>query len=84
LSGHDLFDLSKKFPKEERYALTDQMRKASRSACANLAEGWRKRRYQAAFVRKLSDAEGEATETQVWIEFAVTCAYLNREQVVPL
>jgi four helix bundle protein len=73
----DLFERSKGFPKEETYSLTDQMRRSSRSVCANLAEAWRKRRYQAAFISKLSDAECEAAETQVWIEFAVKCGYLN-------
>ena len=73
-----IFDLSKKFPKEETYSLTDQIRRSSRSVCANLAEGWRKRRYQAAFVSKLSDSEGEAAETQVWLQFAVKCGYLDR------
>jgi four helix bundle protein len=73
----DLFERSKGFPKEETYSLTDQIRRSSRSVCANLAEAWRKRRYQAAFISKLSDAEGEAAETQVWIEFAVKCGYLN-------
>ena len=75
----ELFDLSKSFPKEETYSLTDQIRRSSRSVCANLAEAWRKRRYQAAFISKLSDSEGEAAETQVWLEFAVACAYLARE-----
>lgn len=74
-----LFDLSKGFPREETYSLTDQVRRSSRSVCANLAEGWRKRRYEAAFISKLSDAESEAAETQVWIEFAVKCSYLNRD-----
>src|SRR2546422_7822476 len=74
----DLFELSKAFPKEETYSLTDQIRRSSRSVCANLAEAWRKRRYEAAFVAKLSDAEGEAAETQTWIEFAVRCDYLER------
>ena len=74
----EVFELSKGFPKEETYSLTDQVRRSSRSVCANLAEGWRKRRYQAAFICKLSDAEGEAAETQVWIEFAVKCNYLDR------
>jgi four helix bundle protein len=73
----ELFRASKSFPKEETYSLTDQMRRSSRSVCANLAEAWRKRRYKAAFVSKLSDAEAEAAETQVWIEFAVDCAYLS-------
>ena len=58
-----VFELSKTFPREETYSLTDQVRRASRSVCANIAEGWRKRRYSAAFVSKLSDAETEATET---------------------
>jgi four helix bundle protein len=79
-----LFDLSKRFPKEETYSLTDQVRRSSRSVCANLAEAWRKRRYEAAFVSKLSDSESEAAETQVWIEFACKCSYLTREQAVPL
>lgn len=74
-----LFELSKAFPREEVYSLTDQMRRSSRSVCANVAEAWRKRRYEAAFISKLSDAETEAAETQVWIEFAVKCAYLNPE-----
>src|SRR5437868_566418 len=75
----DLFELSKSFPKEETYALTDQVRRSSRSVCANLAEAWRKRRYQAAFISKLADSESEAAETQVWIEFAVKCGYLDRD-----
>ena len=74
-----IFELSKRFPKEETYSLTDQIRRCSRSVCSNLAEAWRKRRYQAAFVNKLSDSETEAAETQVWLEFAVKCGYLNRE-----
>src|SRR5580765_5998776 len=76
----EIFELSKGFPREETYSLTDQIRRSSRSVCANLAEAWRKRRYQAAFISKLSDSEGEAAETQVWIEFAVKCGYLNRDQ----
>src|SRR5215204_7670770 len=74
-----LFEASKRFPREEVYSLTDQLRRSSRSVCANLAEAWRKRRYAAAFVSKLSDAETEAAETQVWIEFAVKCEYLPRD-----
>src|SRR5579872_6927922 len=80
----ELFEASKSFPKEEKYSLTDQMRRCSRSVCANLAEAWRKRRYQAAFISKLSDAESEAAETQVWIEFAVKCEYLSRDEAVTL
>lgn len=75
----EIFNLTKRFPKEERFSLTDQMRRSSRSVCANLAEAWRKRRYVAAFVSKLSDAESEAAETQVWIRFSVDCEYLSRE-----
>jgi four helix bundle protein len=75
-----LFELSKSFPLEERYSLTDQVRRSSRSVCANIAEAWRKRRYPNAFVSKLSDAEAEAAETQVWIEFALKCGYLISEQ----
>lgn len=75
----ELFEASKGFPKEETYSLTDQVRRSSRSVCANLAEAWRKRRYEAAFVSKLSDCEAEAAETQTWIEFAVKCDYMNRD-----
>jgi four helix bundle protein len=74
-----IFELSKKFPIEERYSLTDQIRRSSRSVCANLAEAWRKRRYEGAFIAKLSDSEAEAAETQTWIEFAVQCKYLDVE-----
>ncbi len=75
----NIFRFTKSFPKEETYSLTDQIRRASRSVCANLAEAWRKRRYEAAFVSKLSDAETEAAETQVWLQFAVKCEYLTKE-----
>jgi four helix bundle protein len=71
-----IFGASKKFPKEEIYSLTDQIPRSSRFVCANLAEAWRKRRYKAAFISKLSDAESEAAETQVWISFATECSYL--------
>lgn len=74
-----IFEVSKLFPKEETYSLTDQIRRSSRSVCANLAEAWRKRRYEAAFVAKLSDSESEAAETQVWLEFAVKCEYVSRD-----
>lgn len=74
-----IFEMSKSFPKEERYSLTDQIRRSSRSVCANLAEAWRKRRYEASFISKLSDAEAEAAEAQVWLEFAVKCGYLQKE-----
>ena len=75
-----LFELSKRFPLEEKYSLTDQVRRSSRSVCANIAEAWRKRRYPNAFVSKLSDAEAEAAETQVWIEFSGKSGYLPSEQ----
>jgi len=79
-----IFALSKAFPKEETYSLTDQIRRSSRSVCANLAEAWRKRRYEGAFVSKLSDVESEAAETQVWLEFAVECGYMKRDAAAPL
>lgn len=75
----EIFEMSKKFPIEERYSLTDQIRKASRSVCANIAEAWRKRRYEAAFVSKLNDSEGEAAETQTWLEFSVKSGYMNKQ-----
>jgi four helix bundle protein len=79
-----MFELSKAFPKEETYSLPDQIRRSSRSVCANLAEGWRKRRYENHFVSKLSDAEMEAGETQSWLEFTVSCSYLSKEKARPL
>jgi four helix bundle protein len=79
-----IFELSRRFPKDETYSLTDQIRRSSRSVCANIAEAWRKRRYEAAFVSKLSDSETEAGETQVWLEFAVKCGYLDRDLAAPL
>lgn len=75
-----IFECSKGFPVEERYSLTDQIRRSSRSVAANLAEAWRRRRYPAAFVQGLNRCEAEAAETQVWLEFAVKCGYLDREQ----
>src|ERR1043165_26025 len=79
-----IFELSKSFPKEETYSLTDQIRRSSRSVCANLAEAWRKRRYEKAFISKLSDSESEAAETQVWLEFATKCGYLQRDDAAGL
>lgn len=73
----EIYELSKSFPSEEKYSLTDQGRRSSRSVCANLAEAWRKRRYKAAFIAKLSDCESEACETQVWLEFALLCNFLD-------
>lgn len=68
-----IFEITKGFPVEERYSLVDQIRRSSRSVCANIAEAWRKRRYKAAFIAKMSDAESEAAETQVWLEFSTKC-----------
>ena len=73
----EIFHITKAFPATEKYSMVDQMRRSSRSVCTNLAEGWRKRRYKAAFIAKLSDAESEACETQVWLEFAQSCDYLD-------
>jgi four helix bundle protein len=75
-----VFRHSKEFPRAETYSLTDQIRRSSRSVNANISEAWRKRRYEAAFISKLSDAETEAGETQTWLEFAVACGYLDRAQ----
>lgn len=73
-----IFELTRSFPTEEKYSLTDQIRRSSRSVSANLAEAWRKRRYEAAFILKLNDSEGESAETQTWLEYAVKCGYLQR------
>lgn len=73
-----VFEASAAFPAAERYSLTDQIRRSSRSVCANLAEAWQKRLYRAAFVAKLSDSAGEAAETAVWLEFAEKCGYLQK------
>ena len=80
----EVFELSKRFPKEETYSLTDQMRRSSRSVCANLAETWRKRRYEAAFISKLGECEAEAAETQTWVQFAVECGYFDRATAAKL
>jgi len=83
-SAMHIFEVSKGFPREEKYSLTDQIRRSSRSVCANIAEAWRKRRYPNAFVSKLSDADSEAAETQVWLEFTLKCGYLNQTVVEEL
>ena len=75
-----IYEESKWFPREERYSLTDQIRKSSRSVCANIAEAYRKRIYPKHFVSKLSDADSENSETQVWLDFSVACNYLRVEQ----
>ena len=72
-----VFELTKGFPSDEKYSLVDQFRRSSRSVCGNIAEAWRKRRYPAAFVSKLSDAEVEGAETQVWIEMSLRCEYIT-------
>jgi four helix bundle protein len=75
----DIFEISKNFPKEEKYSLTDQIRRSSRSVCSNIAEAYRKRRYPKNFTSKISDADGEASETVVWINFAFDCKYISEE-----
>lgn len=74
-----VFEMTKSFPPEERYSMVDQMRRSSRSVCANLGEAWRKRRYVAHFVSKLSDSEAEAEETRVWLDIALRCHYISQE-----
>src|SRR5213594_2112792 len=83
-SAMEIFELSKKFPSEEKFSLTDQIRRSSRSVCTNVAEAWRKRRYEAAFVSKLSDSDGEAAETEVHLEFARRCGYLPQDKHLKL
>ena len=73
-----IFEITKSFPKEEKYSLTDQIRRSSRSVCANLAEAFRKRKYPKHFVSKLSDCEGEGAETQVWLDFSLECNYIDK------
>ena len=76
----EIFETSKRFPVEERYALTDQIRRASRSIGANLAEAWQRRRYVAHFVSKLTDADGEQAETQHWLDTATACTYFSEKE----
>src|SRR5438477_6169021 len=80
-SAMEIFALSRKFPSEEKFSLTDQIRRSSRSVCTNIAEAWRKRRYEAAFVSKLSDSDGEAAEAEVHLAFASSCGYVLSEKV---
>jgi four helix bundle protein len=75
----EIFEISKQWPKEEMYSLTDQIRRASRSVCSNLREAWAKRRYEAHFISKLTDADAENSETDTWLDFAWSCEYLNDE-----
>ncbi len=76
----EIFQVTKTFPQAERYSLTDQIRRSSRSGAANIAEGFRKRQYPNMFVSKLADSDAEATETQVWLDFALDCGYLSQER----
>lgn len=80
----EIYKPSKSFPGEERYSLTDQIRRSSRSVAANLAEAFRKRRYEKAFVAKLSDSEGEAAETQTWLDFSRDCGYNTMVHLITL
>lgn len=77
--GMKVFNLTKNFPKEETYSLTDQIRRSSRSVSGNIAEAFRKRRYSKHFISKLTDSEGEAAETQVWLDYAFACEYIQKE-----
>jgi len=79
-----VFKLSKRFPKEETYSLTDQIRRSSRSITAQIAEGYRKRRYPLSFIAKMVDADGENAETQCWLDHAVACEYLTQKEIDPL
>ena len=75
----EIFELSKAFPKEEKYSLTDQIRRSSRSVSANIAESYRKRRYVNHFISKLTDSDAENSETNVWLEFSLKCEYINQQ-----
>jgi four helix bundle protein len=76
----EIFDISKTWPREEKYSITDQIRRSSRSVCSNLREAWAKRRYEAHFISKLTDADGENSETDTWLDFAKDCQYLSEEK----
>ena len=76
----EIFSITKKFPKEQTYALTSQILRSSRSVSANIAEAFRKRRYEKAFVAKLSDSESESAETQVWIDYSLECGYISESE----
>lgn len=79
-SSMTIYELSKSFPKEELYSLTDQLRRSSRSVSSNISEAWGKRKYEKSFIAKLTDSEGEARETQTWLQFSLACKYINEEQ----
>ena len=74
-----IFGITKSFPNDEKYSLVDQIRRSSRSVCANLAEAWRKRKYKAVFINKITDSMQEASETQSWLEFSLACKYVDKE-----
>ena len=76
----EIFEVTKNFPKEEIYSLTSQIRRSSRSVCSNIAEGYRKRIYEAHFISKISDSDMENSETQVWLDFSLACNYISKEQ----
>jgi four helix bundle protein len=80
----EIFRITKAYPKDEIFSLTSQIKRSSRSVCANLAEAFRKRRYEKAFVSKLSDSEGEAAETQVWLDYSYECGYMEKEAYLRL
>lgn len=80
----EIYKISKLFPREERYSLTDQIRRSSRSTCANIAEAYRKRIYPKHFITKLTDSDGENGETVVWLDFALACEYITKEMYKPL
>jgi four helix bundle protein len=75
----EIFEISKRFPGEEKYSLTDQIRRASRSVCTNLSEAWRKRKYRRVFINKLTDSAQEGAETQTWLEFCLACNYIDKD-----
>jgi four helix bundle protein len=75
-----VFEMSKRFPPDERYSLTDQIRRSSRAVCSNIAEAWRKRRYPASFVSKLSDSDSESAETAVWLDFCKAFGYITEQE----
>jgi four helix bundle protein len=80
----DIFEISKRWPKEERYSLTDQIRRSSRSVCANIREAWAKIRYEAHFISKLTDADSENSETDTWLDFALDCQYISEDEHIDL
>jgi len=80
-AANTIFKISKRFPKEETYSLIDQIRRSSRSVCVNIGEGYRKRLYPKHFTSKMTDADGEATETSIWLDFAFSCEYISQDEL---